>query len=415
MKSGPHESTTWTNAARARPLRLAEVPLTQGEQAFLRLPPDEMARRTRLGTELSARLAERVRIFLMLGRPRTCVPNLLAFGLGYGYTGGGFSLRMLVGALLSCCIGFSANVHNAAVELEEDSQNLPGRVLLVAKFGHPRLLRWWRVLVLGMMLAALAMGLYFSIFMALAIIGLHQYSAPPVRSKGRPILGLWVFAQTVVFPFLFGWTTEPGRLLENLIDAVVQPLRGLPPPEAEVSHLSFRYLAMWAFVTVWFMAKGAFKNVPDFGGDKAAGVRTSATLCRSQRSAAQFAALSTVLAYASLALLPAFGLESPRVLWALAWLVPVAINCARLVSAQSGAAANRVLKHDMWLSTGFLASLLLLVSPGLLGVTIVIAALGMLFGSDALGLDSRRPVDVRRAPVQQELSDVGVSDAASGG
>lgn len=400
MKSGPDESMTWTDHAAAegaRPPRSTNPALSAGEQAFLRLPPDEMARRTRAGADLSARFGERVRIFLMLGRPRTCVPNLLAFGLGYGYTGGGFSVRLLVGALLSCCIGFSANVHNAAVELEEDSQNLPGRVLLVAKFGLGRLLLWWRVLVLAMMGAALALGLYFSIFMALAIVGLHQYSAPPVRSKGRPILGLWVFAQTVVFPFLFGWTTEPGRLFENLIDAVVQPLRGLLPPDAAVSHLSFRYLAMWAFVTVWFMAKGAFKNVPDFAGDKAAGVRTSATLCESQRSAAQFAALSTVLAYASLALLPAFRLESPRVLWVLLWLGPVAINCGRLVSAEDGAAANRVLKHDMWLSTGFLASLLLLVSPALLSVTIVAAAGVLLFGSDALGLDSRRPVDVRSA------------------
>ncbi len=37
---------------------------------------------------------------------------------------------------------------------------------------------------------------------------------------------------------------------------------------------------MWFFLTLWFMAKGTFKNVPDYDGDLAAGVRTSATECR---------------------------------------------------------------------------------------------------------------------------------------
>ncbi len=68
--------------------------------------------------------------------------------------------------------------------------------------------------------SAVALGAYFAVFMGLAVVGLHQYSSPPLRSKGRPILGLWVFAQAVVFPFLFGWTTAPGRMLETLLAAI---------------------------------------------------------------------------------------------------------------------------------------------------------------------------------------------------
>jgi len=81
------------------------------------------------------------------------------------------------------------------------------------------------------------------------------------------------------------------------------------------------------------------------------------------------------------------------VLLALAWVVPVAGNCGRLVRAVDGGAANTVLRADMWLSTGFLASLLLLVAPTVASVTMALGAAVMLFGSDLFGLDSRRKAD----------------------
>lgn len=368
-----------------------------------------MAAFVRSGKRLPASLLERLRIFVMLGRPRTCVPNLLAYALGFSYTGAAASGRTLVGALLACSIGFSANVHNAAVELEEDSRNLPGRVLLIAKFGHAPLMNCWRLLIAAMVFSAIALGGYFAIFMAIAVVGLHQYSAPPVRSKGRPILGLWVFAQTVVFPFLFGWTTEPGRMLETLILSVVSRLNGTPHPPPDAEWQSYRYLAMWFFVTLWFMAKGAFKNVPDFDGDRAAGVRTSATECGTRRRAAVVVTVATVVAYSSLAGNVALGLERPRVLLALSWLVPVAANCVRLIRADDGASANTILRADMWLSTGFLTTLLLLVAPSPPSIVMALAAAVMLFATDLLGLDSRRVADFK--PV---VTAGGVGVASSG-
>lgn len=366
-------------------------------QTFLALDPDAMARFVRRNEPVPARFAQRVRIVVMLGRPRTCVPNLLAYALGFSYTQAPASWRTLAGAVLACCIGFAANLHNAAVELEEDSRNLPGRVWLVAKCGLRRILWFWRALIAGMLVTAFCLGPYFSLFMALAVVGLHQYSAPPVRSKGRPVLGLWVFAQTVVFPFLFGWTTNPGRMLETLFAVIGSALFGTPAPEPASAHQSLRYLGMWAFLTLWFMAKGAFKNVPDFEGDLAAGVRTSATICGTRRRAAIVTSIATVSAYLMLLPLVLVQLEAPRSLFALFWIAPVAANCLRLVRAADGRAANAVLRVDMRLSTAFLATLLFLIAPTLLSLMIVGAAAAMLVGSDILGLDSRREVDVLRA------------------
>jgi len=151
------------------------IPAARDAQEFFRLTPDDMAAFVRNGRRIPAGILERIRIVVMLGRPRTCVPNLLAYALGWSYTSAAASWRTLAGALLACSIGFSANVHNAAVELEEDSRNLPGRVLLIAKFGHQPLLVFWRLLVTAMFVTAVVLGRYFAVFMAIAIVGLHQY------------------------------------------------------------------------------------------------------------------------------------------------------------------------------------------------------------------------------------------------
>jgi 4-hydroxybenzoate polyprenyltransferase len=343
---------------------------------------------------LSTAPSEWVKTLLMLGRPRTCVPGLLAFGLGYSYTAGGACWRVTLGAVLAFLVGFSANLHNAATDLREDSRNLPGRLLLLARIGH-RPLVWSCRALSGLMLAgAVALGAHFALFMALAVAGLHQYSSPPFRTKGRPILGLWVFAQAVVFPFLFGWTTEPGRMLETLLTSAVAPIRGNAPPPADLAWQSWRYLAMWAFLTLWFMAKGMFKNVPDFGGDRAAGIRTSATVFGSRRAAARLATAATLIAYSTLVALVALGLESHRVLLALLWIVPAGANCLRLVRAEDRMAGNSVLRGDMFISTGFIATLLCLVSPRTESIVLVAIGAMILLASDALALDSRRDMDV---------------------
>jgi 4-hydroxybenzoate polyprenyltransferase len=357
--------------------------------------PESMVAFVGAGRQVVTGRLERLRILLMLARPRTCVPGLIAFALGYSYTGGGFSAAFLLGALLAFSIGLSANLHNAAIDLHEDSRNLPGRVWLLAKLGHRPLLVACRAIAVLMMLGGIALGWYFTVFMALAVVGLHQYSAPPVRSKGRPLLGIWVFAQAVVFPFLFGWTTHPGRLFETLLLSIgAHAGFGALPPAAEAWQ-SWRYLGMWAFMTLWFMAKGTFKNVPDYAGDSAAGLRTSATVFKSRREAAVVASVATLCAYASLAALWAVGLETGRAMLSFLWLGPVAYNCLRLVRSRDGAAANAVLRTDMAISSGFIATLALLVAPTAVTAGVVGTAAVVFFASDLLGIDSRREADTQ--------------------
>jgi 4-hydroxybenzoate polyprenyltransferase len=355
--------------------------------------PEHMAAFVGAGRQVVAPARERLRILAMLARPRTCVPGLYAFALGYGYTAGGPVSRFALGAVLALCIGASANLHNSAIDLHEDSRNLPGRVWLLAKLGQRSLLVACRVLAVVMLIGGFALGPHFAVFMSLAAIGLHQYSAPPIRSKGRPLLGTWVFAQAVVFPFLFGWTTEPGNMLSTLFLSMGAHLGVAAPPPPDQAWQSWRYLAMWAFLTLWFMAKGTFKNVPDYTGDRAAGLRTSATIWSSRREAALVATGATLGAYGSLLLLGATGLESPRAMLSLLWIVPIVSNCRRLIKAPDSASANSVLRTDMLLSSGFLATLLLLIVPTERSLAVVLAGAALFLVSDTLGIDSRRKAD----------------------
>jgi hypothetical protein len=180
-------------------------------------------------------------------------------------------------------------------------------------------------------------------------------------------------------------------MLRGLVSPILVKLTGAEFSDPAIMFQSYRFVGMVVFLTLWFMAKGTFKNVPDFYGDLAAGVRTSATACRTWRNAALVTTAATVGAYLSLIVLVLLGLESPRLLLALVWLVPITANCVWLVRANSGPEGNRCLKLDMMLSSGFIASVLLLIAPSWEAVAVVSIGALLLFGRD-----SRRNQDVPR-------------------
>lgn len=365
-------------------------------EAFQKLPVPEMVRLVRSSPEVPVSWRERFIILLMLGRPRTCVVGMLTFVLGMEYAGGHFTLPMVVGAILSTLGGFLANIGNTYTDLEEDCRNLPGRVLLLARYGYRRM--FWMLMAVnaGMLVAAALINLYCLAFMAVALVLVHEYSFRPLRAKDRPFIGLLVFAQVVSYPFLSAATIEPrADLIHALLPSLGLGTASLSP---ELAHQAHRLLGMMAFITVWFTAKGMFKNVPDYHGDRAAGLRTSATLFSSWRKAALAATVATVLAYLSLGALVALGLESPWLLLALLWLAPVTWNCVRLVRADGGASGNLYLKTDMILSVGFIATVLLLASPRLSSVAAIAVGGLIIFGSDFLRVDSRREADLPSRP-----------------
>lgn len=346
-------------------------------EEYRALSPDDrvLLTRSRSLSQRTGRAA--LPLLLMLGRPRTCVPGLLAYAFGFSYTGAPFSPKIILGGLLSFLIGFSANLHNAYTDLDEDARNLPGRGWLIARLGMRRLLASLVAADVLMIASSALMGVDFLIVMILAVIGLHQYSFRPLRMKARAVIGLYVFAQAVIFPFMFGWLTE--RSAATLLSRAP-------------------YVGMMVFLSLWFVAKGMFKNVPDFYGDRAAGLRTSATVFPTRRAAAVACTVATIAAYLSLVVVVGIGLAPIRFLVALIWLPVVAVQCTRLIVVDDTAAGNDILRADMLVSSGFLSTLLLMGVPAWLGVCTAVTGGLVLLGSDRLRIDSRRTEDsIRRA------------------
>lgn len=344
-----------------------------GPAAFRALPPAAQAAAV-LGGRTRFRPGEALRILIMLGRPRTCVPGLFAYGLGLAYARVPSVPRTLLGGVLALLVGFSANLHNTYTDVEEDCRNLPGRMWLLYRFGRPRLLAVLVAVDVFMAAAGLVYGVGFFVFVIIGLAGVHQYSFRPLRMKARPVLGLYLFAQAVVGPLLVGWF-----------------IHGVRAPTGPV-------WAMLGYLFFWFVAKGLFKNVPDYDGDRAVGLRTSATVFPSRVVAARVAAAVTVVAYLALPLLVPAGAIRPRVLYALPLTVLAAVQAWSLVRADDGARANDVLRRDMVLSSVYLGVVLLLQAPTWTSTIIVAVGVVVIGGTDLLAMDSRRSADASRAP-----------------
>jgi 4-hydroxybenzoate polyprenyltransferase len=341
---------------------------------------------------------------IMLGRPRTCIPGYLTFMLGACYNEVPFSWKFVLAAILSFLIGFSSNLHNTYTDIEEDVNNLPGRIFVLAKYGYSNLFRTLILLDSVMLLSSFFLGTYFIVFMVLAILGLQQYSFPPYRAKNKPWIGLWVFSQAVVFPFIFGWVIKPEPLNVTAIPAIFFGARSWEWKNLIPSVLTHsndplvlaaqKYLWMYCFLTLWFMAKGLYKNIPDYAGDKEAGVKSSATVFSSQKSAAVFASAVTVVVYLLLPILIWQGSLSLRTGFAMIWIIPVMLSCRNLIRANTRKEGNLCLKMDMVISIGFIATVLLLEFPTLASFIYVLVGIIILIVSDVLNMDSRRAKDV---------------------
>ncbi|MDJ0383058.1 UbiA family prenyltransferase [Streptomyces sp. G-G2] len=338
------------------------------EFAALSPPQREQAVRTTPG---ASGWGETVRITLLLGRPRTCVPGMLTFALGWTVAGGPVSGLFFTGLAVSLVYGLLANTYNAYTDLAEDSRNLPGRVWQVLRIGHRRLL--WISHAMSALLLGLSLlySVAYVVPMALALVGAHQYSFLPGRLKARPVTGLFAFSLAVFGPYLLGYLAAPSGVRRLTGDA----------------------WAILAFLVIWFVAKGMVKNLPDYDGDRDAGLRTSATVFADRLSAARAATVVTLVGYLSLTGFVLAGSLPLRTLAALPWAVAAFLQCRAMAKAVDNQAANAVLKADMILSTAFLASVLVLRAPGWATALSVAIGAVILFGSDRLALDSRRQRD----------------------
>lgn len=316
--------------------------------------------------------------FWQLSRPRTCLVSVLAFVFGMEVTGGEWGPRSATGIAVTLLVPVVANLHNAYTDVAEDEANLPGRAALVRAAGLGRLkTAVWT----GLALIVLA-GTYMGVSqLILAVTGsplLIAYSAPPIRAKGRPVLGLVIFSLVIAFPFAAG---------------------------AIVTNTWWEWRTPWTVTTmgwlacfvVFFIAKGLVKNVPDFHGDAEAGLRTSATVMGTPRRAARIAVLGTWIAYALLPITVHLTESSVTMNLILPWAVVAAWHVTRLLKSDSPAFLNGVLKWDMVVTVVTLSILALTPRMSVIAVVTVAGCALVLIAADLIGRDSRAPEHLNAA------------------
>lgn len=319
-----------------------------------------------------------------LARLRTCLVSVLAYAIGLALNDVGWSVRAAVGVVISLLVPAVANVHNAVTDLAEDERNLPGRLRLVATAGPRLMMAFVNWTSLAMLLVTALISLPITVLAVLGSVLLRQYSARPLRAKARPFAGLALFSMVVTVPFLAGTM--------------------LTPQWSSLPHYHGHFVwVMAAYLTVWFCVKGMVKNVPDYHGDKAAGLRTSATIMPSLKSAGVAAAAATVTVYAAFPIIVLLGGLPGRLLPAGVWLLPAAANLSTFLRAQTAAALNRALAVDMLVSAGFLATILNLMKPGLASVALTLGCVALIVVVDVAGKDSRHARHARPdVPVTQQ-------------
>ncbi|WP_386389711.1 UbiA family prenyltransferase [Streptomyces palmae] len=311
-------------------------------------------------------------------RPRTLLVTPLSYCVGVAVADHSLDLVVLLGVVFHVLAPLAANAHNAVTDLVEDGKNVPGRLKLVETAGEQTLTRIVYISLGIMLLLSLAISLAMSIIWVFSVFLVLGYSSPRFRLKGLPVTGMAVFAMAVTEPFIAGsllgdsWGTVPH-------------------------YDGYQPIALGAFLFFWYFAKGIMKNVPDYAGDKAAGLRTIPALMSSQRSAAWAAAAATTLVYVAFPVLVLVSELPDRLAYVGLMTLPAVANMIGMVRARTQLEYNLVGQRDMYVSVVFLGLLLFAWRPSVGSAVIGLLAVSVMVWSDVSGRDSRASRHLDRA------------------
>ncbi|MFF2651349.1 UbiA family prenyltransferase [Streptomyces sp. NPDC058045] len=314
-------------------------------------------------------------------RPRTLLVSPLSYCVGAAMADHRFDFTVLLGVLFHVLAPLAANAHNAVTDLVEDGENVPGRLGLVEAAGVGLL---QRVLYgsLGVMLVlSLLISFAQTLLWAFSVFLVLGYSSKRLRLKGRPVIGMAVFSMAVTEPYI------AGALLGD--------------SWWKIPHYdSYQPVFLGVFLFCWYFAKGIMKNVPDYAGDKAAGLRTIPVLLPSQLAGAWVAAIATSAVYAAFPMLVLATDMPDRLLYAGVMLIPAVANMISMVRARTPIEYNLVGQRDMYVSVVFLGLLLFGVRPSVGAAVIGLFAVAVMAWADMSGSDSRVSHHITRADAQ---------------
>ena len=200
--------------------------------------------------------------------------------MGYALSGGLTLFPVALGVAIASLVTAATNIVNAYADRKEDAVNQPARAFWLDQVGDKGV----RATAILLYCLSLVLSVFLSpLFIAILLFGILNsvfYSARPLRFKSHPLSALISFSCALALPFL-------GGLSVNGTPDLFNPM-------------------LW-LVTYFMFCYGTVKNLPDYVGDKKAGVRTSATVFSKISSAVIFTGTLLFTPYILLVGLVAFG------------------------------------------------------------------------------------------------------------
>lgn len=223
-------------------------------------------------------------ILFRLAGPRTWIFASTSFILGYFLSGGVSLLSLGIGVAIAALVTAATNIVNAYADRKEDAVNQPARAFWLDQVGE-RGVQATAILLYGL---SIALSIFLSpLFIVILLLGIFNsifYSAKPFRFKSHPLSALISFSCALALPFL-------GGLSVNSMPNLFSPM-------------------LW-LVTYFMFCYGTVKNLPDYAGDKKAGIRTSATVFHNVSNAVTFTGILLFTPYVLLVSLVLLDLLQP--------------------------------------------------------------------------------------------------------
>jgi 4-hydroxybenzoate polyprenyltransferase len=298
-----------------------------------------------------------------LARPRTWAFIILAYFIGWSLTGStDFSLKYIIGMIVFILWIASVNIINAYTDYNEDKINLPQRVKMIERLGYNKL----PYIVAGISIICFTLSLTVTLeFLAIFVIALFDglfYSLKPLRFKANPVLSLVSFSGAVIFPLLGAWVITRG-------------LFGFP--------------TLFILIGYSFVVYGTIKNLPDYDGDQAAGLRTSATIFSSRRKAIVFATVLLLSPYVLLIIFVLLNILADKFLWLLTLLPFLSLICYQAFKAANTENLEKLHTYGFFYEAGFLSLTLFFVTNLLYAIIIVSVTLSITCVIQYIKIDSR--------------------------
>ncbi len=286
-------------------------------------------------------------ILFRLSGPRTWVFPSFSFILGYAVGGGGQLSQIGIGLAIASLVTAATNIVNAYADRKEDATNQPQRLFWLGQIGSRQITATLVILYCSAATLSIYLGPFFMLVLGFGIFNSIFYSLPPLRFKAKPFASLASFSGALGFPFLGGLS-----------------IRG-----------SFDLLNPMLWLLTWFMfTYGTVKNLPDYFGDKKAGIRTSATIFKNVKNAVLFSSILLSTPYILLVAFVALGFLGPIYIADLALIPLFAFIITEMLKAVDTAGLEKAHTLGFFYAISFLLFTLVLTSPTIQSLVMVLLA-----------------------------------------